>query len=95
VVDHAVRLTEEIDTGRELLASAMDAHLSQLNVRLSQVTARLTLAATIFLPLNFVAGFFGMNLQILPPGLAVPLVLGLMVTLPPAMFAFFRWRGWI
>jgi len=95
LVDHAVRLTEEIDTGRELLASAMDAQLSQTNVRLSQVTARLTLAATIFLPLNFMAGFFGMNLEILPPHLAIPMVLAAMVVLPPALFAFFRWKRWI
>jgi magnesium transporter len=95
VVDHSVRLTEEIDTGRELLASAMDAHLSQANVRLAQVTARLTLAATIFLPLNFVAGFFGMNLQILPERVAVPLVLAAMVATPAAMFGFFRWRRWL
>ena len=72
VVDHSVRLTEEIDTGRDLLASAMDAYLSHSNNRLSAVTARLTLIATIFLPLNFIAGFFGMNLEILPPTVAVP-----------------------
>jgi magnesium transporter len=95
VVDHTVRLTEEIDTGRELLASAMDAHLSQANNRLTQVTARLTLAATIFLPLNFVAGFFGMNLEILPPHVAIPLVLAAMVGMPLAMFLFFRWRRWL
>jgi magnesium transporter len=95
VVDHAVRLTEEIDTGRELLASAMDAYLSRTNNRLSQVTARLTLAATIFLPLNFVAGFFGMNLEILPPSVAIPLVLAAMAGMPVAMFLFFRWRRWI
>jgi magnesium transporter len=95
VVDHAVRLTEEIDTGRELLASAMDVHLSQANNRLTQVTARLTLAATIFLPLNFVAGFFGMNLEILPAQVAIPLVLAAMGALPVAMFLFFRWRRWL
>jgi magnesium transporter len=95
VVDHSVRLTEEIDTGRELLASAMDAHLSQANNRLTQVTARLTLAATIFLPLNFVAGFFGMNLEILPSHVAIPLVLAAMVGTPVAMFVFFRWRRWL
>jgi len=95
VVDHSVRLTEEVDTGRELLASTMDVFLSQTNNRLSQVTARLTLAATIFLPLNFVAGFFGMNLEILPPAVAIPLVLAAMIALPIAMFAFFRWKRWL
>jgi magnesium transporter len=94
VMDHSARLTEEVDTGRELLASAMDVYLSQANNRLTRVTTRLTLAATIFLPLNFVAGFFGMNLEILPAGLAVPIALATMAALPAAMFGFFRWRRW-
>jgi magnesium transporter len=90
VVDHSVRLTEEIDTGRDLLASAMDAYLSHNNNRMAAVTARLTLIATIFLPLNFIAGFFGMNLEILPPRVAIPLVLAIVATLPLAMFVFFK-----
>ncbi len=92
VVDHSVRLTDEIDTGRDLLASAMDAYLSHTNNRLAAVTARLTLIATIFLPLNFIAGFFGMNLEIIHPRIAVPLVLATVVTLPAAMFVFFKRR---
>jgi magnesium transporter len=95
VVDHTVRLAEEIDTGRDLLASAMDAYLSRTNNRLSGLTARLTLVATIFLPLNFVAGFFGMNLEIVPPRIAVPLVLTVVATMPLALWAFFRWRRWL
>jgi magnesium transporter len=95
VADHLVRLTEEIDMGRDLLASTMDAYLSQTNNRLSHVTTRLTLIATIFLPLNFVAGFFGMNLDILPPAVAVPLVFASMVAMPVGMWLFFRRKRWI
>jgi magnesium transporter len=95
VVDHSVRLTEEIDMGRDLLASAMDAYLSHSNQRLSAVTARLTLIATIFLPLNFIAGFFGMNLEILPPAVAVPLVLVAMAAIPTAMFLMFKRKRWL
>lgn len=95
VVDHSVRLTEEIDTGRDLLASAMEAHLSRSNNRLSAVSARLSLIATIFLPLNFIAGFFGMNLEIVHPRLAIPLVLAAMLTLPPVMFLVFRRKNWL
>jgi magnesium transporter len=54
------------------------------------VTTRLTLVATIFLPLNFVAGFFGMNLDILPPAVAIPLVLASIVSLPAVMFMLFK-----
>jgi magnesium transporter len=95
VVDHAVRLTDEIDTGRELLASAMDAYLSHTNNRLSAVMAQLTLFSAIFLPLNFVAGFFGMNLEILPAHVAVPLVVVSMIAMPAVMYLFFRQRRWL
>jgi magnesium transporter len=90
VLDHAVRLTDEIDSGRDLLASAMDAYLSYNNNRLSAVTARLTVVASIFLPLNFIAAFFGMNLEILRPEHAVPLVLASVVAFPAAMYFFFK-----
>jgi magnesium transporter len=92
VADHAVRLTDEIDTGRDLLASAMDAYLSYNNNRLSAVTARLTVVASIFLPLNFIAGFFGMNLEIIHPSVAVPLVLVSVIGFPVAMYFFFKRR---
>ncbi|WP_242340613.1 MULTISPECIES: magnesium transporter CorA family protein [Anaeromyxobacter] len=95
VVDHAVRLAEEVDTGRDLLASTMEAYLSRTNNRLSALTARLTLVATIFLPLNFVAGFFGMNLQIIPPRVAAPLVLVLVAATPLALWAIFRRKRWL
>ncbi len=95
VVDHAVRLTEEVDTERDLLASAQDAHLSHLNNRISSVMARLTLVSTIFLPLNFLAGFFGMNLEIIPPRVAVPTVVGAMVVLPVLLYLFFRRKRWL
>jgi magnesium transporter len=93
VLDHLQRLTDEVDAGRDLLASAMDLHFSSASIRLAGTTTRLTLVATIFLPLNFVAGFFGMNLEILPPKVAIPIVLAVMVSLPIGMWRLFRRRG--
>jgi magnesium transporter len=94
VVDHAVRLTEEIDTGRDLLAGAMDVYLSAVNNRLSRVTVQLTLVATVFLPLNFVVGFFGMNLAVVPARYAVPFVWTSIIAFPIAMWAYFHRRRW-
>ncbi|HET7755427.1 MAG TPA: magnesium transporter CorA family protein [Anaeromyxobacteraceae bacterium] len=92
VLDHLLRLTEEIDTGRDMLGSAMDVHLSMANNRMSGTTARLTLVATIFLPLNFIAGFFGMNLEILHPHIAIPIVLTSMIALPAGLWYLFKRR---
>lgn len=95
VVDHTIRLTEEVDTGRELLASVTDVLLSRQNNRLSAISARLTLIATIFLPLNFIVGFFGMNLDVLHPAAAVPLVVASIVLLPLGLSVWFRRKGWL
>lgn len=99
VYDHLVRLTEEIDGGRELTTSAIDAYLSTASNRLNATTKQLTVIATIFLPLSFLTGFFGQNFAwmvgevsswqafaLLGIGLEVLMVLGLV--------ALFRVRGW-
>ena len=62
VQDHVVRITEELDMARDLASQTMEIYLSTVNNRLSSVMARMALVATIFLPLTFVTGFFGMNL---------------------------------
>ncbi len=61
VYDHLIRITDSIDTYRELLTGSLDAFLSVENNRLSEVVRRLTVISTIFLPLTFITGFFGMN----------------------------------
>jgi len=90
VLDHLLRVTEEIDTGRDLLGSVMDVHLTAVNNRLTLVTTRLTLVATIFLPLNFVVGWFGMNLDILPPAAGRAIAVAVTLLLPPLLIAWFH-----
>lgn len=59
--DHLIRLSDTIDSYRDLLTSAMDVYLSTVSNRLNVVMERLTIVATIFLPLTLLTGFFGMN----------------------------------
>jgi magnesium transporter len=61
VYDHLIRISDQIDSQRDLLTSAMDVYLSTVSNRLNQVMKQLTIIATIFLPLTFVTGFFGQN----------------------------------
>src|SRR3954452_8596264 len=61
VYDHLVRISELIDSYRDLLAGALDVYLSTVSNRLNAVSKQLTVVATIFLPLTFVTGFFGQN----------------------------------
>jgi magnesium transporter len=61
VYDHAIRISDQIDSYRDLLLGSRDAYLSVTSNRLNQISKQLTVVATIFLPLSFVVGFFGQN----------------------------------
>ena len=61
VYDHAIRISDQIDSYRDLLLGSRDAYLSVTSNRLNEITKQLTVVATIFLPLSFVVGFFGQN----------------------------------
>jgi magnesium transporter len=63
VYDHAIRISDQIDAYRDLLAGTRDAYLSVVSNRLNQITKQLTVVATIFLPLSFIVGFFGQNFR--------------------------------
>ena len=95
VYDHTVRVLDSIDTYRDLLSSALDAFLSVQSNALNEVMRRLTVISTIFLPLTFLSGFFGMNFDALPfeSPLAFWLSLAIMALTPLVMVLWFRLRG--
>ena len=70
--DHLMQISDLIDVSRELLAGALDVHVSAVSQRVNQVTKQLTLIATIFLPLTFVTGFFGQNFGWMVDGITSP-----------------------
>jgi magnesium transporter len=61
IYDHLIRISELIDTYRDLLTSSMDVYLSTVSNRMNVVMKQLTIIATIFLPLSWLTGFFGQN----------------------------------
>lgn len=61
VYDHAIRISDQIDSFRDLLIGSRDAYLSVTSNRLNEISKQLTVVATIFLPLSFIVGFFGQN----------------------------------
>jgi magnesium transporter len=66
VYDHLVRMTDLADSYRDVVSGLLDAYLSVTSNSLSQVMKVLTIISTIFLPLSFITGFFGMNFKFLP-----------------------------
>jgi magnesium transporter len=100
VYDHMIRVSDLIDSYRDLLTGALDVYLSTVSNRLNTVMERLTIIATIFLPLTFVTGFFGQNFTWLVSHIdtfAAFLALGVGgVVVPVAiMLVLFRQAGYI
>jgi magnesium transporter len=99
VYDHAIRVTDQLDTLRDLLSSALDIHLSLVATRQNDVSRQLTVIATIFLPLSFLVGFFGQNFDwlvghISGAGAFWGLGMGSELVVVFLMFLFFKRRGW-
>jgi len=100
VYDHIVRQYETVDSLRDLLTSAMDVYLSTVSNRLNQTTKALTVIASLFLPLSFLTGFYGMNFTYLTQVLETPYLtfavgVGTMLVAILIQLYFFRRRGWI
>ena len=98
--DHLIRISDLVDSYRDLLTGSMDAYLSTVSNRLNVVMKQLTVIATIFLPLAFLTGFFGQNFSwmvVRLGGLGPFLVLGLgsELAVVVAMLIVFRRRGWL
>jgi magnesium transporter len=98
--DHLIRVSDLVDSYRDLLSGAMDTHLSTVSNRLNVVMKQLTIIATIFLPLSFLTGFFGQNFAWMVNRIgsfAVFLAVGIgaQVLTVIALVVMFRKRGWL
>jgi magnesium transporter len=98
--DHLIRISDLVDSYRDLLTGSMDAYLSTVSNRLNAIMKQLTLIATIFLPLSFLTGFFGQNfawmIQHLGSlGAFLVIGLGTEVVVVGGMLIVFRRRGWL
>jgi magnesium transporter len=97
-LDHTVQILDVIDTYRELASSLMDTHISTVGQRANEVMKVLTIMASIFIPLTFLAGLYGMNFDYLPElhyAWAYPALLGVMAIVAIGMLIYFRGRGWL
>jgi magnesium transporter len=100
IYDHLIRISDLIDSYRDLLTGAMDVYLSTVSNRLNSVMKQLTIIATVFLPLTFITGFFGQNFGWMVGHIGSwPLFLGLGVGIELltllTLLALFRRRRWL
>jgi magnesium transporter len=99
VHDHLVRLSDEAMFFQDRISSLLDAHLSTVSNQLNGIMKILTVIATIFMPLTFITGLYGMNVDLPHFGLGLHVffwvLVALMLAVSAAMLFWFRRRGWI
>jgi len=98
--DHLIRISDLVDSYRDLLSGTLDTHLSTVSNKLNVVMKQLTIIATIFLPLSFLTGFFGQNFSwlvahITGRGPFLLFAIGLEIVCALGLLAYFRKKGWL
>ncbi len=103
VYDHAIQIIDLVEAYREFASDLTDLYLSSVSNRMNEIMKVLTIISTIFIPLGFIAGVYGMNFntQVSPLNmpelnwyLGYPFALGLMLSVALILLAYFRRRGW-
>jgi magnesium transporter len=96
--DNVIQAIETVETYRELLAGVMEVNLAALSNRMNKVMKVLTIISTIFIPLTFIVGVYGMNFSHMPEldyPYAYPITWGVMVLIAAGMLWFFKRRHWL
>jgi len=98
VYDHTIQIIDTIESFRDMVSGLLDIYLSSLSNKMNAVMKVLTIIATIFIPLTFVAGIYGMNFEYMPE-LKVRWAYGavwlVMITIAVIMLSYFRRKKWL
>ncbi|MGB2906387.1 MAG: magnesium/cobalt transporter CorA [Candidatus Aminicenantaceae bacterium] len=98
IYDHTIQVMDTVETFRDMLSGMHDTYLSSLSNRMNEVMKVLTIIATIFIPLTFLAGIYGMNFEFMPElkwrG-AYFVVWGIMGVIAVFMLSFFKRKKWL
>ncbi len=96
--DHTIQVIDTVETLRDMVSGLLDVYLSSLSNRMNDVMRVLTIIATVFIPLTFIAGVYGMNFEYMPElhyPWGYPVVLGGCAALAVGMVVWFRRKGWL
>ncbi len=98
VYDHTIQVMDTIESYRDILSGMMDNYLSIMSNKMNEVMKLLTIIATIFIPVTFIAGIYGMNFQHMPElewKWGYFLALGFMSAVAAFMLIYFKRKKWI
>ena len=97
IYDHTIQVIDTIETFRDMLSGILDIYLSSISNRMNEIMKVLTIIATIFMPLTFLAGVYGMNFKYMPElewHWGYFFILGIMITIAVSMLVYFRKKRW-
>ncbi len=98
VFDHTLRVIDTMDSYRDLINGMLDIYLSSVSNRMNEVMKVLTVFATIFIPLTFIVGIYGMNFDYMPElrwKWSYPILWGFFFLIPAALLTYFRKKRWL
>lgn len=98
VYDHTVHIMDTVDTLRDLLGGMLELYISSVSNRMNEIMKVLTIFATIFMPLTFIAGVYGMNFHNMPElsmPWGYPITMAVMFSIGLSLVAYFRWKKWL
>lgn len=98
VYDHTIHIIDNVETLRDLLSGMLDLYMSSTSQRMNEIMKMLTLIATIFMPLTFIAGVYGMNFDFMPElhwRWGYPLIMAGMGATAAGLLFYFKWRRWL
>ncbi|MBU1427289.1 magnesium/cobalt transporter CorA [bacterium] len=97
VYGHTIQVMDTVETLRDIISGILDIYLSSINTRMNEIMKVLTIIATIFIPLTFITGIYGMNFQYMPEikwFWGYPAVLSIMVAIGIGMLIYFKRKKW-
>jgi magnesium transporter len=98
VYDHTIQIIDTIESFRDLMAGLLDIYLSTISNRMNAIMKMLTIMATIFIPLTFIAGIYGMNFDYMPElkwHWAYPALWAIFISIFVGMLAWFKHKKWL
>jgi magnesium transporter len=98
VYDHAIRVTEAVDSSRDLITGMLDIYLSSVSNKMNEVMKVLTVFASIFIPLTFIVGIYGMNFEYMPElkwRWAYPALWLVFAVITIGLLTYFKRKKWL